>query len=359
EKAIFHGMAVDYHDRPQTMEELYREFQDRPVEPAAVIGNANTFGNDQTLRAADTDPQTKPGEKSKTGLAAALGVLLLAAAAFFLFFRSNITKFSLNILPPTETDVPTDTPTPFPTNTDVPTDTPTPLPTNTDVPTDTPTPLPTNTDVPTDTPTPFPTSTPEPTAVPLDLKAGEIFTFGRYEQDERSGADPIEWQVLAVENGRALLISRYALEAMKYNEEYEAVTWETCTLRSWLNGAFYGSVFNNEEKSRIAEVTNDNPDNAKYRTDGGFSTVDRIFLLSIDEANKYFRNDDARMCRATFHAKQNGANTYNGNAWWWLRSPGYGSDVAADVFPDGSVYDSGGYINNSGGSVRPAFWLNL
>ena len=134
EKAIFHGMAVDYHDRPQTMETLWREFQDRPVEPADAIRNANTSGNDQTLRAADMDLQTKlaagsqagpapsakPGKKSKTVLAAALGVLL-AAAAFFLFFRSNIIKFPANILLPTDTDVPTDTPTPFPTSTPEPT----------------------------------------------------------------------------------------------------------------------------------------------------------------------------------------------------------------------------------------------
>ena len=69
---------------------------------------------------------------------------------------------------PTNTLIPTKTPTLVPTNTLVPTRTPTLIPTNTPVPTDTPfptdtaTPRPTKTDVPTDTPEPPPTDTPEP-----------------------------------------------------------------------------------------------------------------------------------------------------------------------------------------------------
>ena len=43
------------------------------------------------------------------------------------------------------------------------------------------------------------------------LKVGDSFTFGSYEQDNdlNNGTEPIEWQVLAIENNRALLISRY------------------------------------------------------------------------------------------------------------------------------------------------------
>ena len=55
---------------------------------------------------------------------------------------------------------------------------------------------------------------------------GDIITFGSYEQDDQPGADPVEWQVLGVENGRALLISRYILAAKPYNEEKTDSTWE-------------------------------------------------------------------------------------------------------------------------------------
>jgi hypothetical protein len=69
---------------------------------------------------------------------------------------------------PTNTLVPSKTPTLIPTNTLVPTKTPTLIPTNTpfptitSFPTDTSTPRPTNTESPTDTPEPPPTNTPEP-----------------------------------------------------------------------------------------------------------------------------------------------------------------------------------------------------
>ena len=109
------------------------------------------------------------------------------------------------------------------------------------------------------------TNTPEPTSMPANgmVSAGDIITFGRYEQDGNTVNDPeaIEWQVLEVEDGHALLISKYALDEKKYNEKYENVTWETCTLRAWLNGEFYNSAFSSEEKGQIRQVTLKNPNN--------------------------------------------------------------------------------------------------
>lgn len=96
---------------------------------------------------------------------------------------------------PTNTLIPSKTPTLVPTNTLVPSKTPTLIPTNTPVPTDTPlptdtaTPRPTKTDVPTDTPEPPPTDTPEPpptdtpeppptdTAEPLSSPAAPLESF--------------------------------------------------------------------------------------------------------------------------------------------------------------------------------------
>ncbi len=43
--------------------------------------------------------------------------------------------------------------------------------------------------------------------------------------------------------------------------------------------------------------------------------------------------------------------------WWWLRSPGYFQNLAADVLDDGSLGNSG--VNYDYGVVRPAFWINL
>ncbi|MBR6090156.1 MAG: hypothetical protein IKP86_09505, partial [Anaerolineaceae bacterium] len=190
---------------------------------------------------------------------------------------------------------------------------------------------------------------------------GDTFSFGRYEQDSRSGADLIEWQVLAIEDGRALVISRYALEPMRYNRQYENTTWETSSLRKWLNGEFYNSAFSADEKSCISETAVSNPDNQKYGTGGGNDTQDKIFLLSIDEANQYFADNEARTCEATYYTEKNGANVNSktNRTMWWLRSPGEDGNNAAVVYVDGSIYDFGLNVDDISCTVRPSFWLIL
>ena len=227
------------------------------------------------------------------------------------------------------------------------------------------TPTPEATATATKTLTPTVTNTSEPTATPTKepLRVGDNITFGQYEQDGdlTNGAEAIEWQVLAVEDGRALVISKYGLDAKPYNEKEVSVTWETCTLRAWLNGEFYNSAFSSEEKLWIRQVTVKNSDNPTWGTKGGNDTTDRIFLLSIEEAERYFANDEARKCRPTTYAKNNGLNVYEktGIAWWWLRSPGIIDSVAASVGTSGYVGTHGNYVYSSDTAARPAFWLDL
>ena len=142
--------------------------------------------------------------------------------------------------------------------------------------------------------------------------------------------------------------------------EDESVTWETCTLRKWLNGDFLNAAFSAEEQVRLETVTVTADKNPKYDTDPGNDTQDKVFLLSIDEVNRYFASDDARVCMPTKTAVANGAYTNAaGTCWWWLRSPGYGTINAADVKRDGSVYGSGSYVDSGRGGVRPVVALRL
>ena len=102
--------------------------------------------------------------------------------------------------------------------------------------------------------------------------------------------------------GSALIVSEYALDARAYNEDYESVMWATCTLRKWLNGEFYDTAFNEEEKGLIALTKVKNADNPKYGTDGGKDTEDRVFLLSLGEAERYFEDDEDRRAFPTEYA---------------------------------------------------------
>ncbi len=196
-------------------------------------------------------------------------------------------------------------------------------------------------------------------------KVGGTVIFGRYPQ-EGDGAAPtgIEWKVLDVQGGRSLLISRYALDVKRYNEEWEEdVTWESCTLRTWLNQEFLQKAFTREEQGVILTSTVENPDNPYSKTEGGNDTKDRVFLLSIGEAEQYFSSDEERLCNPTKYALSQNINIidekYGAGCFWWLRSPGGNSDRAASVWPDGSVSDAGYSVDRTDVAVRPALWLNL
>ncbi|MBQ4562759.1 MAG: TIR domain-containing protein [Clostridia bacterium] len=195
----------------------------------------------------------------------------------------------------------------------------------------------------------------------LYAKPGDYIKFGSYTQDNSDHKRTIEWLVLDVKGEKALVISKYALDCKPYNTEDTSVTWETCTLRKWLNNDFINSAFSADEKAMIPTVTVSAGKNPEYSTDPGNATQDQVFLLSITEANKYFGSNSARQCEPTDYAVANGAyvNSDNGNCWWWLRSPGSDQDDAAYVYGNGVVYELGDDVDNDYGAVRPALWIDL
>lgn len=190
-------------------------------------------------------------------------------------------------------------------------------------------------------------------------KVGDYITFGLYEQDNNksNGNEEIEWLVLAKEGNRILVISKYALNCMPYNASHETVTWETCTLRKWLNNDFINTAFSADEKAMIPTVTVSADKNPSYSTSAGNSTRDQVFLLSITEANKYFSSDRARQCKPTAYAVARGAyvNSY-GNCWCWLRSPG---KSIAFVGHGGDINEHGRNADFVSNAIRPAMWIDL
>ena len=194
-------------------------------------------------------------------------------------------------------------------------------------------------------------------------KAGDYVFFGKYEQDNNTsnGKEDVEWLVLEVKDGKTLVISKYALDCKQYYTSETDVTWETCTLRKWLNNDFLGAAFSAEEKAMIPTVTVSADKNPEYSTNPGNSTQDQVFLLSITEANKYFSVDSARQCKPTEYAVANGAHvdSDNSNSWWLLRSPGIYQYLAAFVHTNGVVFEVGIHVDIDSLAVRPALWIDL
>ena len=210
-----------------------------------------------------------------------------------------------------------------------------------------------------------------------DVRAGITVTFGTYPQTaDGAKKAPIEWLVLWVDevNHKALLISRYGLDAMPYNQEYKETTWAVCTLREWLNKDFLERAFTETEQNAIVMTEVDNSrshGSGRWDTKGGENTRDKVFLLSAAEAYRYFNvtwennNNFASRVSPTAYAKARGAYTNEKTrttedeaaGWWWLRSPGNYQHDAADVGISGNL--SSRTVGDANGCVRPVLWVNL
>ena len=224
-------------------------------------------------------------------------------------------------------------------------------------------------------------------------KPGDIIIFGKYEQDgdTTNGKEDIEWQVLSNENGKVLVISKYALDCKQYHTVSGSITWEDCYLRKWLNQGFYNAAFSDSDKSQILSVTLENKNNPCYGTVGGNNTTDNVFCLSVEEMEKYFGNynwhdsdmsgfNQKLMCSPTKYAIDRGAVSYTltsedfnklkedygytiNDTWyrgchWWLRSPGSNSGRACSVNYIGhSGADFNYAVNLDYIAVRPALYL--
>lgn len=200
---------------------------------------------------------------------------------------------------------------------------------------------------------------------PSVLEKGNIVNFGYY-----------EWQVLRIRKNTVLLVlNTIADVGIPYNDkECESTTWESCSLRVWLNNEFYNR-FTPSEKQAIIRVNIPSENNQWYGTDAGAKTSDNIFLLSISDVVRYYGNSgqlNNRPFGVWNEGSQNGLSCaiddqynylrrvrYKGEeTWWWLRTPGESENKVAYVNTDGLIFLNGELAFDDGGknrkSIRPA-----
>ena len=190
-------------------------------------------------------------------------------------------------------------------------------------------------------------------------ETGDVIQFG--------GND---WRVLDVQGDKALILSDRVMTVRGYHTASTAITWAECDIREYLNGQFIDDTFTTAEKAMIAETRNLNKSNQWNNTAGGIDTIDKVFLLSIEEVVQYFgdsgqlsnKPNDTSYIDDEYNSRRIALGKDNDTAcWWWLRSPGVISDSAASVSTDGSVGVGLGWSSrvSAVGGVRPALWLNL
>jgi tetratricopeptide (TPR) repeat protein len=195
-----------------------------------------------------------------------------------------------------------------------------------------------------------------------NAQVGEYVYFGTYEQDNdfSNGAENIEWLVLDKKDDKILVISKYALCFQQYNTTTpaEAATWETCSLRRWLNRSFITDAFNYSERAAIPTVAVPAHNNATYNTDPGNDTLDQVFLLSSIEVQQYLGNGQQAQCTPTRYSLYSNSLPAQSYCTWWLRSPGSAPLSAAIVSTSGGIIDNGTVNRTDNIAVRPAMWID-
>lgn len=172
----------------------------------------------------------------------------------------------------------------------------------------------------------------------LEYMVGNTVTLGSFD------GKPIRWRVADQRGKMRMLLSEEIVTRHFYHRTtLEDATWSDCSLRKWLNKEFIESAFTLQERMSIVPNKVVNLRNRKFYTQGGMDTMDRVYVLSPDEAERYLPEQSQRA----------------GDGWWWLRSPGSNLFSAVAVYDDGSIYENGIHIDYELGGVRPVIWVLL
>ena len=186
----------------------------------------------------------------------------------------------------------------------------------------------------------------------------------------------VDWRVLAVQGENVLVVSDQVIGSGTYYPRGAyasgpiSITWETSSIRRWLNGDFIDQVFSPEEQARIIDSKIENKSNPRF--DSAYDdTIDKVFLLSIEEVVRYF-GDSGQLRNTNWRTKRTGISLLNdqynsersaidsatGEARaWMLRTPGETTSLVATVFHDGIINMDGNYVVTEGQGLRPAMWI--
>ena len=200
------------------------------------------------------------------------------------------------------------------------------------------------------------------------LECGDLASFGSYIQGKKGEVKPIEWFVLQVSGSNVWLLSKYALDVQPYNVEYKDVTWNSCSLRKWLNKYFYHKAFSNEEKKLMEDVISYGYEELESKWGGTWrkktiKSSDKVFLISEEDAHKYeYLIQPMIMCPVTDYVKTLDFYSYKKKhkCCWWVRDDNTTKSDKKKIEVISLTGASEEFsINREDICVRPAIVLNL
>ena len=159
-----------------------------------------------------------------------------------------------------------------------------------------------------------------------EIQVGDIYLIGIH-----------HWRVLHKEDKKALLICEESIHLRNY--DYQPTTYENSPIREYINHNFLYYDLRCDFIPLImkTEIIHEN----------GHVTYDRMFLLSEEEVQRYFKDESSRKTNVKHSRKYEP---------WWLRTK--------ENMKSASYVDSSGKIAHNASTsclfgCRPAFYMKL
>lgn len=185
----------------------------------------------------------------------------------------------------------------------------------------------------------------------------KVISFGSYWDGTEMENVPIDWVVLDEDDKHLLLVSKQSIVTMPRNEEDNG-GWENSSIRRWLNHDFIDLAFNEYERCCIIEKELTTTYGKYYDIpELEEKTMDKVFLLSMDDLEKYFETRESRIAEQSHYA----IDTLNESDWcesansWWLRNGGAIGHNSWLVEEDGMGNDYSSERYPAG--IRPAMYI--
>ncbi|WP_292145001.1 acyltransferase family protein [Butyrivibrio sp.] len=196
----------------------------------------------------------------------------------------------------------------------------------------------------------------EECAVFKDAQVGDVVKFGHYNtRINNPGKERLTWEVVKRQDDRLCLMCEYGIAGSYYNQHHQEITWEDSDIRKLINSKEFTGSFSGKEADIILQ------------NDG-----DMLTLLTPEEAEDFFENDEARQIAITDVAARNGVNINTPSkvnnwdmkgyrsSWWWLRGENTTPCITAPIVTvDGTIVMDEKVVNKPGGAIRPVVWILL
>lgn len=158
--------------------------------------------------------------------------------------------------------------------------------------------------------------------------------LGEYNANLSNSKSNLGWRVIKRNGNMALVVSESAIDYLPFDRNGGS-SWANSSLRAWLNGEFYQNTFSASEKALIA---------------GG---NDKIILLTLDEAVKYFDIAVSPDKLPAYPCAQKKIPKDNSALYSW------GIDGVLGKTPTPTGYNRVTLPTTQSGLVYPAMWVKI